>query len=69
MLAVVGAALGVGGAYIALCAGYHTELDRLAPVPLAQLVLLGVGLPATAAIAGWLLGGREPPAYSRRLLE
>jgi hypothetical protein len=52
-----------------LCAGYHTELDRLAPVPLAQLVLLGVGLPATAAIAGWLLGGREPPAYSRRLLE
>jgi hypothetical protein len=28
-----------------------------------------VGLPAVAALAGWLLAGREPPVLARRPLE
>ena len=68
-LALLGAVLGTGGAYIALVAGYHSELDKLAPLPLAQLVALTVGLPAASAIAGWLLAGREPRSFTRQALE
>ena len=51
-LTLLGVVLGTSGAYIALVAAFHSELDQLAPLPLAQLVPLAVGLPATAAIAG-----------------
>jgi putative ABC transport system permease protein len=68
-LTLLGVVLGTSGAYIALVAGFHSELDKLAPLPLAQLVPLAVGLPATAAIAGWLLAGREPRSFARQALE
>jgi len=68
-LALLGAVLGTGGAYIALVAGFHSELDKLAPLPLTQLVALTVGLPAASAIAGWLLAGREPRSFTRQALE
>jgi hypothetical protein len=50
-------------------AGYHAELGRLTPVLASQLLLLGAGPPLAAALASWLLGGREPSAFTRQLLE
>ncbi len=51
---------------MALLAGYHAEP---ASSPLTQLLALLVGLPVSAAIAGWLLGGREPATFTRQILE
>ena len=68
-LAFVGVLLGTTGAYAALLAGYHSELDKLTPLPLAQLLPLAVGLPVVATLAGWLLAGREPRTFSRQASE
>jgi putative ABC transport system permease protein len=68
-LALLGALLGTAGAYLALIAGYHNDLDALSRVPVGHLAVTLVGLPLTAAAAGWLLAGREPPAIARRPLE
>ena len=66
-LALLAVILGMGGAYGALIAGYTPATDRLANVPIAHLVVIGVGLPAVAAAAGWLLAGRQPRHISRLL--
>ena len=68
-LALLGVVLGAAGAYAALIAGYHSELDKLVPLPLGDLALLVIGLPAVATIAGWLLAGREPRMFSRQALQ
>jgi putative ABC transport system permease protein len=68
-LALLGVVLSTLGAYTALVAAYHAQLDRLVPVPTTHLLLLGVGLPAVAAMGGWLLAGREPTAFSRQTLD
>jgi putative ABC transport system permease protein len=68
-LALLGALLGIAGAYTVLIASYRTTLDVLAPIPLAPLLTLAVGLPVVASAAGWLLAGREPSALSRRALD
>jgi putative ABC transport system permease protein len=68
-LAVLGVALGVAGAYAALVAGYHSELQRLVPLPLGDLAMLAVGLPVLATAAGFVFAGREPRTFSRRALE
>jgi putative ABC transport system permease protein len=68
-LALPGVLLALGGAYLALVASYHADLDRLAPVPLAQLVPLAIGTPLLAAAVGWLLAGREPRSFARQELE
>ena len=68
-LAVLGIVLGTVGAYAALVAGFHSQLYRLTPLPLAQLLPLAVGLPLVAMIAGWLLAGREPRTFSRQALD
>ncbi|MEA2715967.1 MAG: putative transport system permease protein, partial [Actinomycetota bacterium] len=65
-LALLGVALGTAGAYTAVTAAYHADLDRLVPLPVAHLVLLAVGLPLLATTGGWLLAGREPPALARQ---
>jgi hypothetical protein len=36
--------------------------------PAADLVVILVGLPAVAAVGGWLLAGRRPPAIARQAL-
>src|SRR5262249_19284989 len=54
-LALLGALLGVAGAYVALAATYHDDLDYLSDVPLLYLTLAVVGVPICAAVAGWLL--------------
>ena len=68
-LALLGALLGVAGAYVALAATYHDDLGYLSDVPVLYLVLAVVGVPLTAAAAGWLLAGREPPAIARPAIE
>ena len=68
-LALLGALLGVAGAYLALAATYHDDLGYLGRIPVLSLVLIVVGVPLTAAAAGWLLAGREPPAIARAVIE
>src|SRR5262245_53362151 len=68
-LALLGALLGVAGAYIALAALYHDDLGYLSSVPVLYLALAVAGVPLVAASAGWLLAGREPPAVARAVFE
>jgi putative ABC transport system permease protein len=68
-LALLGALLGVTGAYVILAATYHDDLGYLRDAPVLYLVVLVVGVPLTAAAAGWLLAWREPPAIARPVLE
>jgi putative ABC transport system permease protein len=68
-LALLGAILGVAGAYIVMLALYHDDLGYLSDVPVLYLALAVLGVPLAAAAAGWLVAGREPPAISRPVLE
>jgi putative ABC transport system permease protein len=68
-LALLGAILGVVGAYVAMLAIYHDDLDYLSDVPFLYLGLAVVGVPLAATAAGWILAGREPPAISRPVIE
>ena len=68
-VALLGALLGVAGAYVVLLATYHDDLGYLSSVPVVYLVLAVVGVPTAAASAGWLLAGREPPAIARTAIE
>jgi putative ABC transport system permease protein len=65
-LAALGATLGIAAAYIGLLAG---GVDHLAPLPWRDLALVAIGTPAIAALAGWLIAGREPSAIARRPLD
>jgi putative ABC transport system permease protein len=68
-LALLGALLGIAGAYLALTAGYRSDLASLSRVPVLDLTVTAVGLPLVAALAGWLLAGREPPSIARHPLQ
>ena len=68
-LALLGSLLGTVGAYVALVVWYRDDLSPLRRVPVANLVVIVVGLPVLAAVGGWLLAGREPPAIARQPLE
>jgi putative ABC transport system permease protein len=68
-LALLGAVLGVAGAYVMLVALYHDDLGYLSDVPVLYLALAVVGVPLAATAAGWLLAGREPPTISRAVVE
>jgi putative ABC transport system permease protein len=64
-LAALGALLGIGGAYVVMLGAYSNQLGDLTHVPVAHLVTIAVGVPLIAALAGWLLAGREPPPVAR----
>ncbi len=68
-LALLGALLGVAGAYVVVAATYLDDLGYLGRIPVLYLVLMVVGVPWAAIAAGWLLAGREPPAISRPAVE
>jgi putative ABC transport system permease protein len=68
-LGLLAAVLGTGTAYLALTAWYRHRLYLLADVPVIDLAVIIIGLPLAAAIGGWLLAGREPPAIARQPLE
>jgi len=72
-LALSGAVLGTVAAYVGAI-GYAWDnpldgLSELSSVPARQLLFILVGMPVVAAVVGWLLAGREPPAISRQPLE
>lgn len=68
-LALLGAALGsaVAFAAVAVWAPGHI-VATLALVPWHDVLLILVGLPVTAVVAGWLLAGRQPSVISRQPL-
>jgi putative ABC transport system permease protein len=68
-LALLGAVLGSAGAYLALAAGHRSDLGALSRVPLLYLAITLLGVPAAAAVTGWILAGRKPPSIARRVLE
>lgn len=68
-LAVMGALLGVGGAYLAFVVFHLEDLGALSPVPLAHVALLVLGVPSLAAGAGWMLAGRQPDSITRHPIE
>ncbi|MCU1429161.1 MAG: hypothetical protein JWL83_3161 [Actinomycetia bacterium] len=68
-LALLGALLGTGGAYLALIAWHRSDLHPLTHVPIANLVVIIVGLPLIAVTAGWLLAGREPSTIAHQPLD
>jgi putative ABC transport system permease protein len=67
-LALLGAVLGVAGAYIVLAAMYHDDIGYLSDVPVLYLVVALVGVPLAAAAAGWLVAGREPRGIARPVI-
>ncbi|MBM0224324.1 hypothetical protein [Micromonospora sp. ATA51] len=58
-LALLGAILGLAGAYLGLVSVLHRDLGALTGVPVAHLAATTVGLPVVAAVAGWLLAGHN----------
>ena len=66
-LALLGASLGSAVAFAAIVAWAPTSLGgTFAHVPWADVLLILAGLPVAAAVAGWLLAGRQPPLISRQ---
>jgi putative ABC transport system permease protein len=69
-LGLLGAILGMAGAVIAGMAWTRSGLTATAGgVPVSDIVILLIGLPLLAAVGGWLLAGREPPAIARQPIE
>jgi putative ABC transport system permease protein len=68
-LAVLGAILGIAGAYLGLTAGFARNLSALSPVPVMHLATIAVGLPVAATLAGWLVSGRTLPHVARQPME
>ena len=68
-LALLGALIGATGAYLALAAGHRSDPGVLSHAPVLYLIVTILGIPAAAALSGWLLAGRQPPDIARRVLE
>jgi putative ABC transport system permease protein len=68
-LALSGAVLGTVGAYLVIGANKIGDLSSLIPVPIAHLAVIVIGVPVVAALAGWLVAGREPPGLARQPIE
>jgi putative ABC transport system permease protein len=69
-LGLLGAILGMAGAVIATLAWARSSLSVMfGDVPLADVLILLLGLPLIAAAAGWLFAGRKPPAIARQPIE
>lgn len=68
-LALLGALLGSGAAYLALAAGHRGDISVLGRLPVLDLAITIAGVPAAAALAGWVLAGRRPPPAARQSLD
>ena len=80
LTAVTAGALGLAGAILGTVAAYTAavgyawdnkldSLSELTSVPTTSLLLILVGMPVAAAVAGWLLAGREPAAMAHQPME
>jgi putative ABC transport system permease protein len=72
-LGLLGAVLGTAAAYVGAVAyargNSNDGLSSLQYVPVANLLVILVGMPLLATAIGWLLAGREPQVISRQPLE
>ncbi len=72
-LALLGAVLGTIAAYIAAIAySWGNPLDglsELSSVPTMNLLIILIGMPLVAVVAGWLLAGREPATLGHQPIE
>jgi putative ABC transport system permease protein len=70
-LGFLGALLGVGGGYIGMIGWLRSNslnggISALSNIPFGDLLLILLGMPAFAAIVGWLFAGRDPSGVSRQ---
>jgi putative ABC transport system permease protein len=65
-LGLLGVILGTFGAYLALGAGYLSDIGSLLPVPVVHVAALAAGVPLIGFVAGWLMAGRQPRGRYRR---
>ncbi len=72
-LALAAAVVGTAGAYLAMIAFSRNDnldgLSSLASVPVANLLLILLAMPAVAALVGWSGAGREPEGMSHQPIE
>jgi putative ABC transport system permease protein len=73
-LALLGALLGTVSGYVGMIGWLRGNtvaggLAGLQSVPVANLLVILLGMPAIAVALGWLLSGRERPATVRRAIE
>jgi putative ABC transport system permease protein len=73
-LGFLGALLGVVGGYIGMIGWLRSNslnggIAALGNVPVAYLLLILLGMPAFAAVVGWLFAGREPVAMAHQAIE
>jgi putative ABC transport system permease protein len=73
-LGFLGALLGVVGGYIGMIGWLRSNslnggIAALGNIPVADLLLILVGMPAFAAIVGWLFAGRETAAMAHQAIE
>jgi putative ABC transport system permease protein len=72
-LAFTGAVVGIAGGYLAAIGFFRSNsldgLSSLTSIPLANLLVILVGMPLAAAVLGWLLAGRDPASIARQPLE
>jgi putative ABC transport system permease protein len=73
-LALLGALLGTIAGYVGVIGWLRSNslnggISALGNVPMAQLLVMLLGMPLIALAGGWLLGGREPPAIARQPLK
>jgi len=73
-LGFLGALLGTLGGYLGMIGWLRSNslnggIAALGNVPVADLLLILLGMPAFAAIVGWLFAGREPAAMAHQAIE
>jgi len=66
---VMSGRLGTAAAYLALAAGHSRDIGVLGRVSVLYPTITIVGVPAAAALAGWILAGRTPPSVARQALD
>jgi len=71
---LLGAILGTFAAYVGVIGWLRDNsldggMSLLGNVPVANLVVILVGMPIAAILVGWLLAGREPSALARQPIE
>ncbi len=73
-LGFLGALLGTVGGYIGMIGWLRSNslnggIAALGKVPVADLLLVLLGMPVLAAIVGWLFAGREPAVIAHQAIE
>jgi putative ABC transport system permease protein len=73
-LGFLGALLGTIGGYVGMIGwlrgnSLNGGIAALGNIPVADLLLLLLGMPAFAAVIGWLFAGREPAAMAHQAIE